>query len=186
MKKKVLLSSILTIALCLSLIAGSTYALFTSQDSVNIAVTAGKVSMEASIANVKLWSVKGDPAGTDAIDENGNTYTYEDQTANNMFLNTGTAKFDAGELTIDRITPGDKVEFEITGTNGSDVTILVRYTIKVSSDEGIAKGMILKVGTTEYEGVTSYTSAWEPVTVDGDMTNAKVELGLPVYAGNEY
>ena len=47
MKKKILLSSILTIALCLSIIAGSTYALFTSSADVNVAVTAGNVELTA-------------------------------------------------------------------------------------------------------------------------------------------
>ena len=41
MKKNRILSSIITIALCLSLIAGSTFALFTSTDEVDIAITAG-------------------------------------------------------------------------------------------------------------------------------------------------
>lgn len=49
MKKKILLSSVLTIALCFCLIAGSTYALFTSETEVNIAVTAGKVQISATI-----------------------------------------------------------------------------------------------------------------------------------------
>lgn len=39
MDKKTLLASLLTIAVCLTLIAGSTFALFTSEDAVNIAVT---------------------------------------------------------------------------------------------------------------------------------------------------
>ena len=64
MKKKVLLSSIATIALCLCLIAGSTFALFTSQDNVNIAVTAGEVEMVAGIAITSVESVQGNPNGT--------------------------------------------------------------------------------------------------------------------------
>ena len=43
MKKSVILSSIMLIALCLSLITGATFALFTSESSVNIAVSSGKV-----------------------------------------------------------------------------------------------------------------------------------------------
>ena len=81
MKKKVLLSSIATIALCLCLIAGSTFALFTSKSNVNIAVTAGEVDMVAGIAITKLESVKGDVNGT-IVDENGNTYSYEEVSPN--------------------------------------------------------------------------------------------------------
>ena len=52
MKKKIT-SAVLTIVLCLSLIAGSTYALFTSEDTVNIAVTSGKVNVVATITEEK-------------------------------------------------------------------------------------------------------------------------------------
>lgn len=96
MKRKTLISSILTIALCLSLIAGSTYALFTSQDEVNIAVTSGKVSVEAVILNNTLTTSSLDVA------------------QNQGFANGGTALFtdsDNQKLELTNMTPGDKVEF---------------------------------------------------------------------------
>ena len=74
MKKKVLLSSILTIFLCLCLISGSTFALFTSKAEVNIVVKSGEVNMTAGIAITKLESVKADVNGT-ITDENGGTYS---------------------------------------------------------------------------------------------------------------
>ena len=43
MKRRILVMSFLTIALCFSLIFGATYALFTSESKVNISVTSGKV-----------------------------------------------------------------------------------------------------------------------------------------------
>lgn len=59
MKKNIILSSVLTILLCVSLIAGSTFALFTSESSVNIAVTAGNVEVVATIdENLELYSPK--------------------------------------------------------------------------------------------------------------------------------
>ena len=45
MKTKILLVSILTILLCISVIAGSTYALFAQEAQVNIAVTAGQLDI---------------------------------------------------------------------------------------------------------------------------------------------
>ena len=48
-KRNVLVSAILAIMLCVSLIAGATFALFTSESKVNIAVTSGKVSVVANI-----------------------------------------------------------------------------------------------------------------------------------------
>ena len=69
---KVLLSAVLTIALCVSVISGATFALFTSEAQTNIAVTAGKVNVTAVIdeASLKLYSM--DEAQTDNF-ENGGT-----------------------------------------------------------------------------------------------------------------
>lgn len=119
MKRKTLISSILTIALCLSLIAGSTYALFTSQDEVNIAVTSGKVSVEAVILNDTLTTSSLDVA------------------QNQGFANGGTALFtdsDNQKLELTNMTPGDKVEFKIQITNTSNVKIQYRLTWVVEGD----------------------------------------------------
>ena len=141
MKKKVLLSSILTIALCLSLIAGSTFALFTSQSEVNIAVTSGKVEMVASVKDFKLYSVEAENAGT-IVDENGGTYKYVERT-DGKFVNGGTAVLDGSIITLDNITPGDKISFGINGANNSDVTVQCRYTIQCAGDEALMKGLIV-------------------------------------------
>ena len=52
MKRRILLSAIITIALCICLITGATYAIFTSESTVNIAVTSGKVDV---VATVDTW-----------------------------------------------------------------------------------------------------------------------------------
>ncbi len=48
-KAMALTSALATTALCASLVAGSTFALFSSSDSVDIAVTSGNVSVTAEI-----------------------------------------------------------------------------------------------------------------------------------------
>ena len=55
-KRNVLISSIITIALCLSVIAGSTFALFTSEDKVNVAVTSGDVEILATAKVNSIYS----------------------------------------------------------------------------------------------------------------------------------
>ena len=47
-KTNVLLSAIATIVVCVCIIAGSTYAIFTSSDDVNVAATSGTVKVEAN------------------------------------------------------------------------------------------------------------------------------------------
>jgi len=120
MKKIALLSSIVTILLCLSLIAGSTFALFTSTSKVNVAVTAGNVDVVASIdQTLKTWSL-------------GQT---EADATNGTFVNGGTAVVNnEGELVISRMTPGDVVKFTINVTNNSNVAI--QYRVKATSTIG--------------------------------------------------
>ena len=109
MKKKALISSILTIALCLSLIAGSTFALFTSTDEVNVAITAGKVEVVATIDGLQTYSMEN------ATDVNG------------TFANGGTASFtDTKALVLDKVTPGDKATFVVKITNNSNVATSYR------------------------------------------------------------
>ncbi len=183
MKSKVLVSSILTIVLCFSLIVGSTFALFTSEDKFDIAITAGKVDLDASVDALKVYSAKGDAAGT-LVDENGATYKHEEQ-ENNTFANGGYATWDESVLSLVNITPGDKVEFNITGTNNSNVAVLYRYSVKVVEGDLLMSGLDITVNGTKYEALKSYTSAWASLSA-GDITPVPVAIELPIDAGNEY
>ena len=57
LKRNIIVSAILTIMLCVSLVAGATYALFTSESKVNIAVTSGKVEVVADISDTEYKSL---------------------------------------------------------------------------------------------------------------------------------
>lgn len=196
MKKKVLLSSIATIALCLCLIAGSTFALFTSTSENNIAVTAAKVEMTADIDNWTLASVR--PATVAEVraaadggditiieDEFGGQYVYADR-ADGTFANGGTADFKDAVLTLDRITPGDKVSFDVVGANTSDVTIQYRYVIECMEGKELMSGLLISVEGVTYEFLGSYTSAWATLTPGTDITPVPVVIEFPVTAGNEF
>lgn len=195
MKKKVLLSSVLTIALCLSLIAGSTFALFTSQSENNIAVTAAKVEMTADITNLTLASVR--PAtvaevraaaeGADITiieDKFGGQYVYEER-KDGTFANGGTANFEDAVLTLDRITPGDKVSFDVVGANTSDVTIQYRYVIECMDGKELMSGLLISVEGVTYEFLGSYTSGWKTLTPGTDITPVPVVVEFPVTVGND-
>lgn len=112
MKAKIFLSSILTIALCLSLIVGSTFALFETEKTVNIAVTAGKVEVSATIPDT-------------TIDDDG--------------LYVGSADYDSTNnvLTIKDILPGDVVKFNIEVTNNSNVPIQYMVSAKSNVTSGV-------------------------------------------------
>ncbi len=191
MKKKTLFTSIMTIALCLCLIAGGTFALFTSSSKVGIGITAGKVDVEASLENLKLYSAEAANDGT-LVDEFNKTYAYVEKT--DYFTNGGTAEFDeeTATLTIDRITPGDKISFDITRANKSDVAIQYRYIVECLGGFELMSGLIVTINGTAYESLSSYTSEWELLPAEKVNNNETalesipVSIELPISAGNEY
>lgn len=201
MKKRTFLASIVTIALCLSLIAGSTFALFTSSTNVDIAVDAGRVNITAGLTAPVLYSVTPDAAGTE-YDENGKPYSYVQQPATagqaaNTFANGGTAALDNrdngdgtttanGVISLVNVTPGDKIEFNLTGANTSDVAVQYRYKIECIEGYDLMSGFVVTVAGTKYASMASYVSAWEPLAVGSSMPEAELALELPVSAGNEY
>ncbi len=183
MKKKVILTSILTIALCLSLIAGSTFALFTSESKVNIAVTSGQVEVTAFLkaGSFKAYSkdveVSADNA-TEKTFENGGTATVNDK--NNV-------------LTIDKITPMDKVEFVVELTNNSNVAIQYQTVISsqntVVGEDGtkLLDGLNITVdGIDTIKVGNNAVTEWKNDFAEGEKKEIKVSIELPADAGNEY
>ena len=191
MKKKALLSSVLVIALCLCLIAGSTFALFTDSTEFNIAVTSGDVEILSTAEVVQRWSAEGPvEKHSDKYlkDENGSYYKHIKR--DDTFTNGGTADVDknTGTLVIDKITPGDKVDVRINTQNLGNVAFRYRYIVSVLNDKGLATGMVLTTHSgEEYEAVKSFISEWFDVVEAGATVPSKdFSLELPVYAGNEY
>lgn len=194
MKKTILLTSVMTIVLCVCLIAGSTFALFTSEAEMNIAITSGNVELTASIDAVDLYSVRPVNAGETAevIDENQAGYVYE-QRQNGTFANGGTAALVNGnELTLSKITPGDKVVINVASLNTSDVTIKARYTVEVLSGEELARGLVITLKDASGNaidtlvGLDSFISTWETLAAGEQLDATTLEIELPVDAGNEY
>lgn len=204
MKKKILLSSIVTIGLCLCMIAGSTFALFTDTATNNIAVTSGTVDISASLSDLQLYSIKDAVPGehTGYTDLFGETYYYivDGYQSTDTFLNGGTASFTQDNdgnnigLTLTNITPGDRAEFTVDGTNNSNVNTNVRLVINnvvttagVDGTADIINNIVVKFGNqtiTLAEGSdNSFTSDWIFAgTADFSYT---VSVSLPVEAGNE-
>lgn len=167
MKKKTLLTSLLTIVMCLALIAGSTYALFTSEDKINIAVTSGKIEVIATINNNSIATTSLGVAQTPG-----------------EFANGGTAVFATNEegekvLTLDKMTPGDSVSFTITVENKSTVAMNYRFVWSVEGD--LAQYLKATVdGAALVNNATPYT-AWT-----GENTKTlTVVVTLPDTVGKE-
>ena len=173
MKKKTILSSLLTIILCLSLIAGSTYALFTSEDQVNIAVNSATVKLDASITNVQTWSLEDDKAAAGRTD--------------GTFSNGGSAKVaEDGSFSIALLTPGDKVSFDIVGENTSNVLTQYRYIIECVGETKLMEVLDVTINGTLYKELLSYTSAWANLAALTAMPTVKVTIEMPVDVNDDY
>lgn len=172
MNKKIILSSVLAIVLCVSIAVGATFAIFTSESQVNIAVTSGKVKVEASLGTPTTYSMGAA------------------QTAG-MFQNGGTAVTDGKTLTLDKLTPGDKAVFQIKIANQSDVNVLYRYGYKVKASEGgdiatakkLYSGLVFTLGEVQTKKYVSYFTKWAALTADETLS---VSVELPVEADNTY
>jgi predicted ribosomally synthesized peptide with SipW-like signal peptide len=161
-KTKLILTSVATIAMSASLIAGGTFALFTDKASVNVAVQAGDVDIEAYVVEKSLE--------TFSIAWNDSIADYESlPTAQvGVFTNGGTAAFndDYSELKLDLVSPGDSVKFTIDVENKSNISIQYRVVMEV---EGTLADAL--VATAEIEG--------EVYAIDGVDTKATLWKGIP-------
>ena len=102
-KRNILVGALLSIMLCVSVIAGATFALFTGKAETDIAVKAGEIKLTATVtpdeANTKVF------AGT--VNFNNETNTLE----------------------LNNIVPMDKVAFTIAVKNDSTVPVKYRTVI---------------------------------------------------------
>lgn len=167
MKRNIILSALLVIMLCVSLISGATYALFTSSSEVNIAVTSGKVKMTATVEDLTTYSMG------------------EVTTVNGNFSTGGTAVLEDGTLTLNRIVPGDKVTFTINIQNLSNVLVKYRTVITTVENNGLFEGLRITIGEQTFNG-RSAVSAWQNLAVEATVNPVQVVIELPEGAGNEY
>lgn len=134
MKRNVVVSAVLAIMLCVSLIAGATFALFTSESKVNIAVTSGKVEVVAEIDNV----VATHPEKI-SVTEGPSNYV-------SGFFG-GSASIHENTLTLDNMVAGDKVTFDIVITNYSSVAVKFRTISTKTGDDELINALNINAGS---------------------------------------
>lgn len=172
-KKGILVGAIATIALCVSIVTGATFALFTSETKTNVVVKAGTVSVTATI--------KDEPTATHGVwSEEDGAYIVTDG------LFAGTAQLDEKKqtLTLDNIVPTDKVSFTIAVQNDSTVPIKYRTIVACTKDDGLAGG--LSVTIDEQKFTTSAIGEWTQIAAKGEIADVNVTVELPFNASNDY
>lgn len=181
-KRNIVVSALLAIVLCVSLVAGATYALFTSQSSINVAVSSGKVDVVASVdqSSIELYSPESISASGD-FDAEINAA----DNVNGRFANGGTAVVGDTTITLTNITPGDKISFNINIKNNSNVTVKYRTILACESNDGLFAGLNVKINDIEYTGETHIYNYATLSAGSGDYV-IPVSIELPSTAGNVY
>ena len=187
-KAKIIVPALLSIAACGAMVAGSTYALFTSESKVNVAVTSGKVDVVASMDALEAYSPT-------SISLDGSV-TKDTNLANNdndekIFANGGSALLSGNELALSNVTPGDKVTFNINVKNKSTVKALYRIVIGCEKDDGLFGGLNVVLDADDIafaqnvSGITAVSKYVSIVPSSEDKT-IKVSVELPATAGNTF
>jgi len=173
MKKKILLTSVLTIALCIGIIVGSTYALFGDETRVNVMVSAANLDVTASIENGKLLTHSAGDAA--------------EFSREGSFANGGMAVIDpdnSSNILISSMTPGDKIRFNVDVENNSDIAIRYRivWASNVSETEvdlADALNVTVQVNGEDELNMTDRVSDYYNVSANGEITTFTVTIEFP-------
>lgn len=189
MKKRILLPSVCSIMLCLCIITGATYALFTSESKVNVAITSGKVDVTAEADNFVLYSGKWNETTLkyDSVKQDGLT-----------FATSGSVSIDGNNITISNMVPMDKLTFDIIIKNNSNVDVKYQtiFTSKSESNVNLLDALEITVVEENKTLVTtksgnSVISNWVNLSPKGEnedttVTVLNVSIYLPENTGNMY
>jgi len=177
---KVLAPSLLAVLAAGGVTIGATYALFTSNAKTNIAITAGKVNVTSTLSELKTYSgidLTGDPA----VDVN-----YTDDLGG-AFSNGGSATITDGNLlTIEKMTPGDKVTFALTTKNNSNVKIKWRISYQVISDDGLVEALKISINDEVTRVSKLKTNTDWIMPLDGQEYIDDITVEMPSDKGNVY
>ena len=167
-----IVTSIIAMLLCLCVMTGATFALFTDGSKISVNVVSATVDVDATLDKntLKVFSLSEEQTVTNAQGEH-------------TFANNGTASFDAeGNLVLDRITPGDKATFTINVKNNSNV--LVKYRLIWAVEGELKDQLIAKANSATIIANTSQWILWD-TTQENEMT-IDVAIELPVDVTDEH
>ncbi len=189
MKQTKLLRRISVAIIALMLITmsvASAFAVIVVDLKKDIAVTSGNVEIVAEIENWEMHSLN-------EISMDNLQGTKVDRTAEESFISGGTASYDEGQITLNKIVPGDGVSFNIKVTNNSNVAIKYRAVISATtvanlddSSENLADVLAITIYGKEYVGSAKTDYADKTQDETGVIDTIPVTIDLPVTAGEEW
>ena len=157
MKKKTLLTTLLTIAMCLCLSVGATFALFTDEAKVNVAVTSGTVDVNATAIATQTGSDLGTANANFSVSEDGNC-----------------------GFILEGMAIGDWAEFEIKVENDSDID--VKWQIETLLNGELAPALNVEIKDSNSNVIANNSATkWIYRTVgEGvDVDTYTIHVGLP-------
>ena len=116
--KKTVIASLATIGVSCAIIGGATFAYFTSEAGVDITVTSGKVNVTAEVVEDSIKYYTMDQA-TETEKEDG-------------WLGGSEGSYSDGKFTLNNITPGAGLSFQLKITNNS--TVDIKYQFKLTGE----------------------------------------------------
>lgn len=176
MKRNVIVSAFLAIALCLSVVAGATFALFTSSAKVNLSITSATVRLSAvTVENRQMYSL---------VDVNPDTLegTEIDRTEEGTFFLGGTVDYSDGTFTINKMAPGDRITFDIKVANESNIPVKYRAVISDPEGSNLTDVLVITVNNEMYLGKSETDYADLAV---GEAAVIPVKVELPVSASDD-
>ncbi len=181
MKKKTLALSVLSLAMCGSLVAGcgssAVNAPSTSEENFSTEVNSGEIKVAVTVSDLDVFSpimiyVDGSFAKTE--ENNGSV--------NGSFVCGGSATKVDNVITLEKMTAGDSVDFTITVANESSVAVKYRTVLWVEEDDGLFDGLEITVGGQLF----TYTMQSEWRLIAPGSVDIPVSIELPVGALKEY
>ena len=168
MKKKTLITSALSIALCLSIASGATFALFSDTEEMNIVFSAANIEMEADVedfayrtANITDWT----------------TATNRQTTFDNV---GGNASYSDGTLSLNKLVPGDEVKFTVVTENKSDIKVRYRTLVKnvEAADTGLFEALNISINDMAF--TESRANTWSLLDIGEDPEEISVVVSFPM------
>lgn len=177
MNKKILAPIGAALAM-LAVSAGTTFALFTSKASSQIDINAGKVEVTSVLSNLKLYSGEWNSTSGE--------YDYPEVTSEGHFRNLGTAELIGDDkIEVVKMSPMDRIEFDLTYSNGSTILAKIRSVFKTVEDDGLLSALKVNIDNEEFFGSEIRTD-WVITEVGSEDVTKHVSIELPEEAGNEY
>ena len=164
--KSALAISVMVVVLCAAVIAGATFALYSAQDTHNVTVNAGKISVTATATLDKQWSTN-EETGEQTSSVTGSKVTV-----------------DGTNITFDNIALGDGADFTLALS--MSYTINMKYSVLLtldgaSSDGFLRDNLVLTVNGEQFDlkAGSAYVVDWTNAYVaDGTSLGRQVKFSL--------